>query len=78
MSKAEERAVDQLTKQKGLSPENQKLAYARTTALKQLLTEKGILTKEDEARFKELSTAMLADINRKIEKSIRNKGTFRR
>ena len=73
MNKAEDRAVRQLIDTKGLSPKNQKLAYARTTALKQLLVEKGILTEEDENRFQELANAMLGDINRKIEQNMRQK-----
>ena len=78
MGKAEDNAVQQLVDDKGLTPKNQKLADARTTALKQLLSEKGILNKDDEKRFEELAKAQLDGINRIIEKSIRSKGTFRR
>ena len=68
MGKASNKAIKQLVQGKTLSGSQQRMLWARVSALKALLVKKGLISDQE---YKILSDAMLKDIENKVEKGIR-------
>jgi hypothetical protein len=73
MGRGKDRAIRQLSERNGLSPKQQRKLWAKVSALKYVLKEKGILLEEDLVEISRVEIAMERDIEKKHKEKLEKK-----